>query len=197
MLLLGNSVPFPLQHPSGFIGMRPRDELQLLSEGNGADEWQQQWEPCPSVPSRVAEGPGSSSSLEGKLPVTIPRAGGHCPRGGQPWADPSALGGLARRCLEAKLSQRTWYSVNAATWLNVGHCRRVQPLEQTSLNCPLIGVAESTIAEISEGGGINNPHSVSAALAPLLFPSLCLNLAHYYYFIKGPFLHPLPLEDTP
>lgn len=92
---------------------------------------------------------------------------------------------------------RTWYSVNAATWLNVGHCRRVQPLEQTSLNCPLIGVAESTIAEISEGGGINNPHSVSAALAPLLFLSLCLNLAHYYYFIKGPFLHPLPLEDTP
>lgn len=92
---------------------------------------------------------------------------------------------------------RTWCSVNAATWLNVGHCRRVQPLEQTSLNCPLIGVAESTIAEISAGGGINNPHSVSAALAPLLFPSLCLNLAHYYYFIKGPFLHPLPLEDTP
>lgn len=91
----------------------------------------------------------------------------------------------------------TWYSVNAATWLNVGHCRRMQPLEQTSLNCPLIGVAESTITEISEGGGINNPHSVSAALAPLLFLSLCLNLAHYYYFIKGPFLHPLPLEDTP
>lgn len=92
---------------------------------------------------------------------------------------------------------RTWCSVNAAAWLNVGHCRRMQPLEQTSLNCPLIGVAESTITEISDGGGINNPHSVSEALAPLLFPSLCLNLAHYYYFIKGPFLHPLPLEDTP
>lgn len=148
--------------------------------------------------SRVAESPGNSSVLEGKFPLAISlgrwalsqrwaalcrplsagRAGETLPRGGFPIL-------------------RTWYSVNAATWLNVGHCRRVQPLEQTSLNCPLIGVAESTITEISEGGGINNPHSVSAALAPLLFPSLCLNLAHYYYFIKGPFLHPLPLEDTP
>lgn len=140
-------------------------------------------------------------NTEAMFPLTISstaRTGGTRPGGGRSHADPCvwSWAGWRDAARGSFPILRTWSSVNAATWLNVGHCRRVQPLEQTRLNCPLIGVAESTSTEISEGGGINNPHSVSAALAPLLFPSLCLNLAHYYYFIKGPFLHPLPLEDT-
>lgn len=167
----------------------------------GAD-WQQQWERCPSKLPKGGGGLWVPSRAVPADPRVQPaaQAGGKGPGGGRPCADPWVLSRAGWR--DAAWGWffpilRTWYSVNAATWLNVGHCRKVQPLEQTSLNCPLIGVAESTITEISEGGGINNPHSVSAALAPLLFPSLCLNLAHYYYFIKGPFLHPLPLEDPP